>query len=98
MNRNEALKRLRPHEAELRAAGLAALYLFGSTARNDAGEESDVDLACDIDHTKGLDMLGFAAIYRRIEAVMDRKIDLTTRRSMRPLIRERAEPDMVKVF
>lgn len=49
MTREEAIAKVKPHEAELRAAGMAALYLFGSTARNEANARSDVDLSCELD-------------------------------------------------
>jgi uncharacterized protein len=98
MTREEALKRLRPMESELRASGLSALYLFGSTARGDAGPKSDVDLMCDIDDQKRLDLMGFAGLCIEIEKAMDVEVDLVPRRSMRPRIRARAEQDMVQVF
>jgi predicted nucleotidyltransferase len=44
MNRDEALAILRAHQAELRAAGVESLSLFGSTARGDATLGSDVDV------------------------------------------------------
>lgn len=44
MNRDEALAILRAHEAELRAAGVESLSLFGSVARGDATADSDVDV------------------------------------------------------
>jgi predicted nucleotidyltransferase len=44
MQRDEAIMKLREHEAELRRLGVQHLYLFGSTARGEAGEGSDVDL------------------------------------------------------
>jgi len=36
MLRDEALQRLKEHEAELRRLGVQSLYLFGSTARGEA--------------------------------------------------------------
>ena len=51
MDRNEAITRLREHEAELKALGVQHLYLFGSTARDEAGSKSDVDLF--FDHERG---------------------------------------------
>ena len=47
MNREAAITRLRAHEAELRRLGVKHLYLFGSTARDEAGTDSDVDLLFD---------------------------------------------------
>jgi hypothetical protein len=44
MERTEAIAKLKQHEAELKRLGVEHLYLFGSTARNEAGEDSDVDL------------------------------------------------------
>lgn len=44
MNRDTAIARLKEHEAELRRLGVQSLYVFGSTARDEAGPESDVDL------------------------------------------------------
>jgi len=41
---SELLNVLRGHEAELRARGVEALTVFGSVARGDAIEGSDVDL------------------------------------------------------
>ena len=44
MDRDETIAKLREHEAELKALGVQHLYLFGSTARGEASEGSDVDL------------------------------------------------------
>ncbi len=51
MNRDEAISRLQQHEAELKRLGVEHLFMFGSTARGDAKEDSDVDLF--LDHEKG---------------------------------------------
>lgn len=98
MTREEAIARIKPHEAELRAAGVAALYLFGSTARNDARSDSDVDLMCEIDRDSGMDLIRFAGIRRQLADYMSQPIDLVERHSMRPRIRARAEADMVSIF
>ena len=44
MNRDLALAELKGCSAEVRAHGVRALYLFGSTARDAAGAGSDVDI------------------------------------------------------
>ena len=43
MERDDAIAKLRAHEAELRQLGVEHLYLFGSTARGEAREDSDID-------------------------------------------------------
>jgi predicted nucleotidyltransferase len=40
----EAISLLRLHEAELKRLGVEHLYIFGSTARNEAKNDSDIDL------------------------------------------------------
>jgi predicted nucleotidyltransferase len=47
MERDQATARLKEHEAELRQLGIEHLYLFGSTARGEAREDSDVELFFD---------------------------------------------------
>ena len=47
MKRATAIAALKAHEAELKRLGVQHLYLFGSTACGEAGEESDVDLFFD---------------------------------------------------
>ena len=47
MKRDEAISRLQQHEADLKRLGLEHLYMFGSTARGEAKEDSDVDLFFD---------------------------------------------------
>jgi uncharacterized protein len=47
MRRNEALALLRRHCTSLRRLGVGRLYLYGSVARDEAGDASDVDLLVD---------------------------------------------------
>jgi hypothetical protein len=47
MKRDEAISRLQQHQADLKRLGVEHLYLFGSTARGEAGDDSDVDLFFD---------------------------------------------------
>jgi predicted nucleotidyltransferase len=49
MDRNTIIATLRDREAELKALGVVSLSLFGSAARGDATEESDIDVAVTLD-------------------------------------------------
>jgi predicted nucleotidyltransferase len=44
MDKDRILATMRQHEAELKAAGIVHLHLFGSVARGEATPLSDVDL------------------------------------------------------
>jgi len=52
MDRPAAIARLKEHETELRQLGVQHLYLFGSTARGEARDDSDVDLFFDYERGK----------------------------------------------
>ena len=61
---------------------LAAVYLFGSYARGDATEKSDVDLLVDLSGT-GIDTLfKLGGLYNELEAALETGIDLVTTDSM----------------
>jgi hypothetical protein len=67
---------LRAHEAELRAAGIRRLSLFGSVARGDAGPDSDVDLAVELDREARIGLFKLIELEERIGELVGRKVDL----------------------
>ena len=85
---------------ELRAAGIAALYLFGSQARGDASEESDIVFLFEVkdEANARFSLLDQASLIVRLEGIFDRKVDFVERRALRPRIRERIESEMVRLF
>lgn len=44
MDKDQVIAKLREHETELRAAGAEHMSIFGSVARGEATEESDLDV------------------------------------------------------
>jgi predicted nucleotidyltransferase len=68
MERDVAITRLREHEAELKRLGVQHLWLFGSTARGEARDDSDVDLF--FDHEKGkLSLFGLMDVKKRASQI-----------------------------
>lgn len=67
---------LRAHEAELRAAGIRCLSMFGSVARGDAAANSDVDLAAELDPGARMDLFRLTALERRLADLLERPVDL----------------------
>ena len=98
MTRDDALARLRLHEPELRAAGLAALYLFGSTARDTARKDSDVDLLFEVGDARDFSLFHLFDIQDRLTSLLQTKVDLIERCSLRPRIRTHAESEFLRVF
>ena len=98
MTRDEALAKLRPMEAELRARGIAALYLFGSVAGGEAGPTSDVDLMCDFDPARAINLFDFYHIEEALAGELGRKVDMCERSALRPRVRRHADVHAVQVF
>jgi predicted nucleotidyltransferase len=94
MTREEAIRRLREHEAELRGLGVDRLYLFGSTARDAASPDSDVDLF--FDYPKG--KLGLMEVKERAAAILGRRVDIMTRDSLHRVLRPSIEQSALVVF
>lgn len=98
MKRDEALRRLRAHETEFRAAGVAALFLFGSTARDEAGPESDVDLFMDVDKMRPMTFFDQLNIEALAHLGLGIPVELSTRIGLHPLVLKDAEKYAVPVF
>jgi len=97
MKRNEAIERLRQHEVELKQLGVEHLYLFGSTARNEARLDSDVDLF--FDHPEGsLGLYQLMDLKDRAAQILGCKADIMTRRSLHRVLRPSIEASALQVF
>jgi uncharacterized protein len=97
MQRDEAIAKLKEHEAELRQLGIEHLYLFGSTARGEANADSDVDLF--FDHPEGsLGLYELMDVKDAAARILGCKADIMTRRSLHRVLRERIEASALQVF
>ncbi len=97
MSRSDVIAALRAQASEIKALGATSLYLFGSAARNEATERSDVDLFVDYD----LDRFSFVELIRlreRLSDILCRPADLTTREGLHPLLRSAIESEAIEVL
>ncbi len=89
---------LRAHEAELRQAGIRRLSLFGSVARGDAGADSDVDLAAELDPEAGIGLFALGALERRLAELVGRKVDLLPEPVEKQRLRANIDRDRRRAF
>ncbi len=82
----------------MKALGATSLYLFGSTARNEASAKSDIDLFLDYDPRGRFNALDLVAAKRLLEKHLGVEVDLTTRKGLHPLVREKIEAEATRVF
>ena len=94
MNRDEISSTIDRAAPELRAAGLSALYLFGSQARGDAGEGSDIDIAFDVaaEADERFSLIDQARLQIRLTEMFGQKVDFFERRALLRRFGPRLEP------
>jgi predicted nucleotidyltransferase len=98
MTRTEAIACLTHYAGALSARGATALYVFGSTVREDARPESDLDLFIDTDDTRKFSLFDLVGIKLFFEEALKTKVDVTTRDSLHPMLRADIEEAAVRVF
>ena len=92
------IAQLKALEATLRADGVCALYLFGSYARGEQTENSDIDLLFDIAPDVRFSLFDQARIGRQLSELLQAEVDFIPRRALHPLIKETVEAEKVAVF
>jgi len=97
MKRDEAISRLQQHEADLRKLGVERLYLFGSTARGEAGVDSDVDLFFD-DQKGKLGLFELMDVKAYAASILGRETNIMTHDSLHKMLRPQIEASAVRVF
>lgn len=87
-------------EADLRARGIEALYLFGSVARGDARPDSDVDLIFEDQdsYPPKPDFFELEDLRRELAAKLEAKVDLVAKRLLHARVARHAAPHTVRVF
>jgi len=100
MDRNEAVTRLKAHRTELAKLGVAHLSLFGSVARNQADDESDVDVIVDSVDGEALGLFALGDIKEQLERILGRDVDVISRRGLNHAVamKQRVAVDVLDVF
>jgi len=98
MRKDDAIRLLSERAEAIRALGATSLYLFGSVVRDEARETSDLDLFIDYDASKKFSLLDLVGLKLFLEEDLLLDVDVTTRNSLHPRLRERIEQTAVQVF
>jgi predicted nucleotidyltransferase len=98
MGREEIITRIRKHADAIRAEGATALYLFGSAARDEAGAESDIDVFVEFPPEGRFSLLNMSGIRLIIMDEIGREVDITTRNSLHPRLKDRILAEAVRVL
>lgn len=98
MKRNEAITALKSCADAIKAHGATSLFLFGSSARDEARPGSDLDLFVDYDPQDKFSLVDLVDIKLYLEDRLGVPVDITTRDSLHPMLRRGIENTAVRVF
>lgn len=73
---------------------LKSIALFGSITRNEATEESDIDILVEFEKPIGLD---FVLLADELENILGTKVDLVTPKAIKPKMFELLKQDLLYV-
>jgi predicted nucleotidyltransferase len=87
-----ALRRAKPELTQ--RFGVRSLAIFGSYARGEQREDSDVDVLVDVDPSVGL---RFVDLAERVEAIVGVRTDVVSRRAIKPRAWRLIERELIDV-
>lgn len=96
LQRETVLSAVRAARPTLEAMGVRSLHLFGSVARNQATQSSDVDFVVEFSHPVGFFQLFQVQHY--LEDLLERPVDLGTITALKAHLRQPVLEDMICVF
>ncbi len=96
MKRNKVLRILKAHKQNLiNQFGVIGLALFGSTARDSAGPDSDIDILITFDGPATSKRYFGVQFY--LEDLLGQSVDLVTEKALRPELRPYVEQEAIYV-
>ena len=78
MNRQQIITILKDQKDLLNRYGVRKIYLFGSSARNEANAASDVDLIVEFDPQARIGLFRFSQLRQELSELLNCNVDLTT--------------------
>ncbi len=98
MKRSEAIARLKVAAPGIRARGARSLYLFGSAARDEMTPQSDLDIFVEATDPNTFSLIELVDIKFYLEHELGLEVDVTTRESLHPLLRQHIEQSAIQIF
>ena len=96
LNKEDIFKLLKQNKEKLKKYNVKKIGLFGSVLREEHTNESDIDIAIEIDKEKK-NIHTFLALKREMESVFNKKVDLGIESSLKPIAREQIKKEIIYV-
>jgi predicted nucleotidyltransferase len=92
----DAIRRLQANHARLRQEGIASIAVFGSVARGDATDASDVDLLVEPMPGTRVGGLRLAGWNRLLSDILGRRADVVVREFLNEKVRAAMDRDLIE--
>lgn len=96
-NKNDIIMFLQTHKDEMaQRFGVVSVGLFGSYARGEASEDSDIDIAIELGPERK-SLSNFFGVRRYLEQQFGKAVDLGIESTLKPLAREMVAKEIIHV-
>ena len=98
MNRRTAIEAIAGNADAIRSFGVRRLYLFGSTARNQARRDSDVDVFIDLKKGARFSLFDLMDLRDYLAKLLRAKVEVFSRDGLHRVIRPAVEREAIRVI
>ena len=96
MNRDSVLKTLAENRGRLTEYSVKSLAIFGSVARNEASDASDVDILVEFRENAHVGLFGFVRLQRFLGEILGCEVDLATPDALRKEFKDRILKEAIR--
>ena len=98
MDKQDILEYLKSQQEQYsKKFGIKFIGLFGSIAKDEADEKSDIDLLYEIEKDKKLSMFSYLKLISELEKIFHKKVDLVRETTLKPQIKDYIYKDLTYV-
>jgi uncharacterized protein len=98
MDKSRIIATLLENRAALESKGVLHAALFGSRARGDATEKSDIDIMIDLDPQNQIGVFEYVGLKEYIAGLFDVPVDVVNRNGLKPYVKPAVLADAIHVF
>jgi uncharacterized protein len=98
MDKSRIIATLLENRASLESKGVKHAALFGSRARGDATETSDIDIMIDLDPENQIGVFEYVGLKEYIAGLFDVPVDVVNRNGLKPYVKPAVLADAIHVF
>ena len=92
------LEVLRANRSDLNAMGVRHAAVFGSVAREAAGQDSDIDILVDLDPDAPIGVFEYVGIGLRLQDLLGHRADVVARSGLKASVHDRVIREAVDAF